>query len=106
MEAAKGMSYLLAWHGLLSCELLSTAERGCTATVRHHSNNKVEPGRRYSQPMLLSIYSLISLLKKAFINGKDTKVFVSESTENQLFSVQDPEFCAAPCKGIFYCPIT
>ncbi len=49
---------------------------------------------------------LSSLLEKAFINGTDTKVFVSESTENQLFSVQDPEFCAAPYIGVFYCPIT
>ncbi len=49
---------------------------------------------------------LISLLKKAFINGTDTKVFVSESAENQLSSVQDPEFCAAPYIGVFYCPIT
>ncbi len=49
---------------------------------------------------------LISLLKKAFINGTDTKIFVSESAENQLSSVHDPEFCAAPYITVFYCPFT
>jgi hypothetical protein len=52
--------------------------------------------------MMLSIYSLISLLNKAFINGTDTKVFVSGSAENKLSSVQDPEFCAAPYIGVFF----
>ncbi len=81
MEAAKGMPYLLEWHG-------DVLDLHSNKLAHLYSNHKVEPGRRYSQPMLLSIYSFISLLEKAFINGTHTQVFVSESAENPVSKIQ------------------